>query len=288
MQLAIITDSCSDLPLSYVKENNIDVLSIMVNIQGREVPDDLGESMSHKEFYEIVRNGEMPSTSLINVQSFVDVFKKKTEDGYAVLYLGFSSPLSGTLNSALIAKDIVTDEMKYADITVIDTKCASLGQGLIVYYANEMLKSGATKDEIVNWVQDNNLKVNHLITVDDLGHLKRGGRLSGASAVIGSLLNIKPILQITDEGKLVPADKVKGRKKSIKYLVDTLKDKIVDSEEQIIFISHGDCLEDVEKLTDAIQKEVKVKGFFVNTIGPGVGSHVGPGTLAVFYIGKSR
>ncbi|MDF2608283.1 MAG: DegV family protein, partial [Bacillales bacterium] len=233
MQLAIITDSCSDLPLSYVKENNIDVLSIMVNIQGREVPDDLGESMSHKEFYEIVRNGEMPSTSLINVQSFVDVFKKKTEDGYAVLYLGFSSPLSGTLNSALIAKDIVTDEMKYADITVIDTKCASLGQGLIVYYANEMLKSGATKDEIVNWVQDNNLKVNHLITVDDLGHLKRGGRLSGASAVIGSLLNIKPILQITDEGKLVPADKVKGRKKSIKYLVDTLKDKIVDSEEQI-------------------------------------------------------
>ncbi|MDF2947203.1 MAG: fatty acid-binding protein DegV [Bacillales bacterium] len=288
MQLTVITDSCSDLPLSYVKENKIDVLPIMVNIQGREVPDDLGESMSHKEFYEIVRNGEMPSTSLINVQSFVDVFKKKTEDGYAVLYLGFSSPLSGTLNSALIARDIVTDEMKNADITVIDTKCASLGQGLIVYYVNEMLKNGATKDEIVKWVQDNNLKVNHWITVDDLGHLKRGGRLSGASAVIGSLLNIKPILQITDEGKLVPSDKVKGRKKSIKYLVDNLKDKIVDSEEQIIFISHGDCLEDVEKLTDAIQKEVKVKGFFVNTIGPGVGSHVGPGTLAVFYIGKSR
>jgi DegV family protein with EDD domain len=288
MQLAIITDSCSDLPLSYVKENKIDVLPIMVNIQGREVPDDLGQSMSHKEFYEIVRNGEMPSTSLINVQSFVDLFKKKTEEGYAALYLGFSSLLSGTLNSALIARDIVTDEMKDADITVIDTKCASLGQGLIVYYVCEMLKRGATKDEIINWVQVNNLKVNHWITVDDLGHLKRGGRLSGASAVIGSLLNIKPILQITDEGKLVPADKVKGRKKSIKYLVDTLKDKIVDSEEQIIFISHGDCLDDVDKLIDAIQKEVKVKDFFVNTIGPGVGSHVGPGTLAVFYIGKSR
>lgn len=288
MKTIILTDSCCDLPKSYLDGNNIDTLGINVNFEGKEYQDDFNRTIKYKDFYEAIRKGSLPFTSQISVQPFLDIFRKHAAQGEAVIYLGFSSALSGCVNSSNIAKDTVLEEYKDADITIIDTKSASLGEGLIIYYAAEMLKSGNTKEEIVNWVESNKLKVNHWFTVDDLFHLKRGGRLSSTAAAIGTLLNIKPILHVDDEGRLIPVSKVSGRKKSIRTLAEMLKSKIVNPKEQVIFISHGDCPEDAELLKKEILKDVKVKDIIINYIGPGIGAHSGPGTLAVFFRGDNR
>lgn len=288
MSIVIITDSCSDLPLSFITENNICALSLTCHFKGMEIPDDFGKSLNYKEFYEEVRAGEMPSTSQINVYTFVEEFKKHIQEGKSIIYIGFSSALSGTFNSAAIARQQLIEEFPDADITVIDSKSASLGEGLIVYYAVDMMKKGKSKEEIVNWIEENKLNVNHWFTVDDLGHLKRGGRISGASAAIGTLLDIKPILQVDNEGRLIPAAKVKGRKKAISTLRDKLLESIVNPEEQVIAISHGDCIEEAETLKAAILEKCKVKDVLMNNIGPVIGSHAGPGTISLFFIGKKR
>jgi len=288
METVLLIDSCADLPRSYVEKNGLPYISLVCNFKGKEYKDDFGNTLSYKEFYTAVRDGEMPSTSQVNVYVYTEIFKKYTMEGKSIIYLGFSSALSGSLNSAKLAKDMVCEEFQDADITVIDSKSASLGEGLLVYYANDMLKSGASKDEVVSWLESNKLKMNHWFTVDDLGHLKRGGRVSGAAAFVGTLLDIKPVMQVDDEGRLVPMSKVKGRKKSIKTLFEMLKENIVSPEEQVIAISHGDCIEDAEYLKEMIKKEYKVKDFIINEVGPVIGSHSGPGTLALFFIGSKR
>lgn len=288
MKTVIMTDSCCDLPLNFVKENNIDVISLGINIDSKYYSDDLGQSIDIKEFYNKLRTGIMPTTSQANAFSYEEKFKKYVEEGNAVIYIGFSSALSGSVNSARIAMENIKDEYKEADITIIDSKSASLGLGLLVYKAVEMLKNGASKDEIVSWVEENKLKVNHWFTVDDLNHLKRGGRVSGTVAAVGTFLGIKPILHVDNEGRLIPVTKVKGRKKSIKVLQDTIKERIVNPEEQVIFISHGDCLEEAEYLKKLILDDVKVKDIIINNVGPTIGTHSGPGTIALFFIGKER
>lgn len=288
MKTVIMTDSCCDLPLSYVKENNIDVVSLGINIDSKYYSDDLGQSLDIKDFYSKLRNGIMPTTSQANAFSYEEVFKKHVKKGNAVIYIGFSSALSGSLNSARIARENIKDENNQADITVIDSKSASLGLGLLVYKAVEMLKNGSSKEEIVTWIEENKLRGNHWFTVDDLNHLKRGGRVSGTVAAVGTFLGIKPILEVDREGRLIPVSKVKGRKKSIKVLQDTIKERIENSEEQVIFISHGDCLEEAEYLKKLITEEIKVKDVIINNIGPTIGTHAGPGTIALFFLGKER
>ncbi|MDY6227830.1 DegV family protein [Clostridium sp.] len=288
MKTILFTDSCCDLPISFVNENNIQVMPIIVNINGEDIPDDLGKSISHKDFYSLIRNGKLPKTSQVNVDTFERNFKKYVREGYSIVYIGFSSALSGCVNSARLAKEIIDEEIKDADITIVDTKSASMGLGLLVYYAANMLKEGNSKEDIVNWLENNKLKVNHWFTVDDLNHLKRGGRVSSTVAIVGTMLSIKPIMHVDNEGRLIPISKVKGRKKAIKVLCDKLKEKIVDSENQTVFISHGDCIQEAESLKELILSEVKVKEIIINNIGPAVGSHSGPGTLALFFIGNSR
>lgn len=288
MKTVLFTDSCCDLPISFVNENNIQVMPIIVNINGEDIPDDLGKSISHKDFYSLIRNGKLPKTSQVNVDTFERNFKKYVREGYSIVYIGFSSALSGCVNSARLAKEIIDEEIKDADITIVDTKSASMGLGLLVYYAANMLKEGNSKEDIVNWLENNKLKVNHWFTVDDLNHLKRGGRVSSTVAIVGTMLSIKPIMHVDNEGRLIPISKVKGRKKAIKVLCDKLKEKIVDSENQTVFISHGDCIQEAESLKELILSEVKVKEIIINNIGPAVGSHSGPGTLALFFIGNSR
>lgn len=288
MKTILFTDSCCDLPISFVNENNIQVMPIIVNINGEDIPDDLGKSISHKDFYSLIRNGKLPKTSQVNVDTFERNFKKYVREGYSIIYIGFSSALSGCVNSARLAKEIIDEEIKDADITIVDTKSASMGLGLLVYYAANMLKEGKSKEDIVNWLENNKLKVNHWFTVDDLNHLKRGGRVSSTVAIVGTMLSIKPIMHVDNEGRLIPISKVKGRKKAIKVLCDKLKEKIVDSENQTVFISHGDCIQEAESLKELILSEVKVKEIIINNIGPAVGSHSGPGTLALFFIGNSR
>jgi DegV family protein with EDD domain len=284
----ILIDSCTDLSREFVEKNNIPFVSLTCNFKGSNYNDDFGKSLDYKAFYDEVRKGELPTTSQINSYTFEEAFKKYVSEGFAVIYIALSSALSGTCNSALIAREAFLEEYPEADITVIDTKSASMGEGLLVYYAYEMMNNGASKEEVVQWLEDNKLKLVHWFTVDDLNHLKRGGRLSAASAIIGSILDIKPVLQVNDDGKLIPAVKVKGRKKSIRTLVEKLREKIVNPEDQVIAISHGDCLEDAMYLKNLILEEFKVKDVLVTLIGPVIGSHAGPGTLALFFLGKDR
>lgn len=288
METVIVIDSCCDLPREYVEKNNISVMPMIVNLRGKEYKDNLGKDLPYDEFYSAVRSGEMPSTAQINAYTYAEEFRKHVSQGKAVICLVFSSALSGSYNSACIAKETVLEEYKDADITVIDTRCASLGEGLLDYYAIEMLKNGASKDEIIKWVEGNKLRVNHWFTVDDLNHLKRGGRVSSVAAVIGTLLDIKPVLHVDDEGRLIPVTKVKGRKKSIRALAEELDKRIVNPEEQVIFISHGDCLEDAKFLEKLILEKHKVKGIIINPIGAAVGTHAGPGTVALFFLGEKR
>jgi DegV family protein with EDD domain len=288
MQTVIITDSCSDLPLKYVNENNIPVISLTYNFRGKENEDDLGKTMEYKEFYDGVRSGEMPTTSQINVFTYTEEFKKHISQGKSIIYIGFSSALSGSVNSANLARQTLLDEYKDADISVIDSKCASMGQGLLVYYANEMLKKGQSKEEIVKWVEENKLRLNHWFTVEDLNHLKRGGRVSAATAFIGTILDIKPVLHVDDEGRLIPVTKVKGRKKSIRMLFDKMKERIQNPDGQVIFISHGDSIDDAKHLEKLILDEYKVKEVVMNYVGPVIGAHSGPGTIALFFMGDRR
>ena len=288
MRTVIITDSCCDLPIKFVEENNIEVLPIRINLKGQDIPDDLGQTMKPKEFYEMIRKGEMPTTSQINSYVFKETFKKHIDNGDSVIYLGFSSALSGCVNSAELAKEMLEEEMGKVDISIIDSKSASLGLGLLVYNLWNLINSGLSKDEAVKWIEDNKLKVNHWFTVDDLNHLKRGGRVSAAAATLGTMLNIKPILHVDNEGRLIPVLKVKGRKKSLKTLAEKLNENIVNSEEQVIFISHGDCEDDAIYLKEIILSNKKVKDVIINNIGPAVGSHSGPGTVTLFFMGESR
>ncbi|MDD3840403.1 MAG: DegV family protein [Clostridia bacterium] len=288
MKPVIITDSCSDLPIEFVQENNIEVLGLNVYFKGKEFQDDLGQTLKYDEFYNAVRDGELPSTSQITSPAFTQVFEKYVSKGNPIIYIGFSSALSGSVNSAHIAKNAVMEKFKNADITIIDTKSASLGEGLIVHYAYDMLNRGCLKEEIVDWIENNKLKVNHWFTVSDLNHLKRGGRVSSVAATLGTLLNIKPILHVDHEGRLIPVTRVKGRRKSIKALADMFREKAVNPEKQVVAISHGDCIEDAKRLKETILKDHKVKKFIINHVGPGIGSHSGPDTLALFFMGDRR
>lgn len=288
MEVVVITDSCCDLPIKWIKENKVEVMPIKVNINGIEVNDDLGQSLSYKEFYNKIRSAEKASTSQVNSYEFEEVFEKYIKQGKKVIYLGFSSGLSGCINSAILARESLKEKYDDLDIEIIDSKCASLGLGAIVYYLVNILNENKDCKEAINWVENNKLKLNHWFTVDDLNHLKRGGRLSAAKAIVGTMLNVKPIMNVDDEGKLQPVEKVKGRKKSLKVLKDKLKSEIIDSENQTIFISHGDAIEEAEYLKELILSEVKVKDVVINNIGPAVGTHSGPGTIALFFLGEKR
>lgn len=288
MNTIIITDSCSDLPLWYVEQKKIPIVNFTFNFKEKEYKDDLGQSISHSEFYNAVRNGEMPTTSQVNVQTFIDFFEKYIKQDKTIIYLCFSSALSGTYNSALLARKTLLEKYPHADINIIDTKAASMGQGLLVHYAMDLLDQGASKQEIIDWVEDNKLKIAHWFTVDDLGHLKRGGRLSGTAAFVGTVLNVKPVLHVDDEGRLVPVVKAKGRKKSLKTLVEKMEATIVDPEKQTIFISHGDSINDAYYLASMIKEKFTVKDIIINHIGPVIGSHAGPGTIALFFKATER
>ena len=288
MAIKIITDSSCDLSAEYIKENNIELLSLVLNINEQAIKDDLGTSLSYKDFYSQMREGATPTTSQVNAHEFEVEFIKHVENGDSIIYIGISSSLSGTYNSANIARNNVLDEYPDADITLIDSLSVSLGQGLLVCKACEMRDNGLSKDEIVRWLEENKTKVIHSIVVDDLNHLKRGGRISGTTAVIGGLLNIKPALCLDNEGKLVNVDKIKGKKKALRYIVNEIKNKAINVENETLFICHGDCLEEAESLRDMVLEEVKFKNIVIGYVGNVVGAHGGPGILAAVFLGNNR
>ena len=288
MAIKLITDSCCDLKYNYLLQNDIIVKQMTFRFKDMELSDDLGQTYDYKEFYNALREGEMASTAQVNAFTFEEEFEKQIKEGNSIIYIGISSALSGTYNSACIAKEEIIEKYPDADISIVDSKCASMGIGLLLYYVNEMIKSHKRKDEIVSWIESNKLKINHWFTVEDLNHLHRGGRVSKTAATMGSLLNIKPILKVDDEGRLISVGKVKGRKKSITSLLNSMEENIVNPEEQVIFISHGDCLEEAEILKEKIKEKINVKDIIINYIGPAVGTHSGPGTIALFFLGNKR
>lgn len=284
----LVIDSGCDLPLQYIKQDNIVPLGLLFNFKGETVEDDFGANFNLKDFYDALRQGEMPTTSQINSQRFEEVFRKYAKEEKSIIYIAMSSALTGTINSANLARETILEEYPAADISIVDSKCASLGEGLLVYYAYEMMKKGNSKDEIVTWLEENKLKINHWFTVSDLNHLKRGGRISSSAATVGTLLNIKPVLFMDNEGRLTPFSKCRGRKKAISALVEKFKERTDPSKEQIIGIGHGDCIEDALALEALVREHGNVKDVILNYVGTAIGSHTGPEILGLYFIAEER
>lgn len=288
MGIKIITDSSCDLTREYIDNNNIGLLSLVLNLNGEVIKDDLGKTLSYKEFYEQMKEGATPTTSQVNAHEFEEEFLKAVKNGDSIICITISSALSGTFNSANIARNNILEEYPDANILLVDSLSVASGQGLLVVKACEMRDRGANTEEIVAWLEENKKKVVHSFVVDSLSHLKRGGRISGATAAIGGLLNIKPSLYIDNDGKVMQGEKIKGKKKVLRFLVNEVKEKAVNIDNETLYICHGDCLEDAEILKNMILEEVNFKNVVINYVGNVIGAHAGPGVLAALFLGNSR
>lgn len=280
--------STSDLWEDYTKERNIELLPYSFIMSGKEYDDDFGQSMPIKTFYQRVREGEMPSTSMINVQTYTEFFEPILASGRDILHIEFSSGLTGSFANAKSAAQELNSKYT-SQIHLVDSLCASLGYGLLVHYALDLRDAGRTLEEIQSWLEDNKLRLNHWFTVDDLNHLKRGGRVSGVTAFLGTMLSIKPVLNVDDDGHLIPREKSRGRKKAILELVNKMKERIQEPDGQMVFICQGDCIDDAEFLKSKIKETFPgVLDVKIGYTGPVIGAHSGPGTLAVFFMGDRR
>lgn len=285
----ISTDTTSDLPEDYIIKHNLGILSLTYTMDN--VTYDWEHPMDVKEFYQKMRDGSLPTTSQVNPTTAKEFFTKLARENDAdILYIAFSSGLSGTYNSAQIAAQELQEEGFPYKIVVIDSLCASLGEGLLVHKAVCMLEKGVSLEETAKWVDENKLHIIHNFTVDDLNHLYRGGRVSKTAAFLGTLASIKPILHVDNEGHLIPIQKVRGRKKSLTALVDSMEKQMghYRSQNDIVFISHGDCLNDAQTLADMIKERLGITSFLINYVGSTIGAHSGPGTIALFYLGEYR
>lgn len=285
----IITDSTSDISQKIADQLNVPILPLQFEMDGLVYRDFADErEMTSSEFYDNMRKGKTSKTSQINVNSFCEYFSEYLDKGMDILYLAFSSGLSGTYNASCMAANELKEKYPERKIVSIDTLAASMGEGLLVYYAAQKKKSGMKMEELVKWIEDNKLKFCHWFTVDDLHHLKRGGRISAATAVVGSALQIKPVMHVDDEGHLINISKVRGRKASLEALVEKMAQTYME-EYDIVMISHGDCLKDAEYVASLVKKKFKsVKEVIIGNVGPVIGSHTGPGVVALFYVGKNR
>ncbi|MBO4982065.1 MAG: DegV family protein [Lachnospiraceae bacterium] len=285
----IVTDSTADLPKEYMEEHDLGCMYLSCIIDGVTYGQD--NQLPEKEFYGLMRNeGKMPTTSQINPEEAKAAFEKYLEKDKEILYLAFSSGLSGTYNSVRIAAEELMEERPDCRIIVIDTLAASLGEGLLVYKAVALRDAGKSLDEVADWVRENLLHLTHVFTVDDLFHLYRGGRVSKSAAVLGTLVGIKPKLHVDNEGHLIMLGKVRGRKKSLTALVDYMEEKMGSYRDQndIVFISHGDALEEAEFVRDQIKERFGIDSFLINYVGTVIGSHTGPGVIALFFMGEER
>ena len=285
----IITDSCCDLPAKLADELDLIVMPLSLLLDGKEYKNYLDErEITFSDFYKSVRAGNSVSTSAVNADTFVNVMESILLQGKDVLSISFSSALSSTYQSSTVAASELIERYPDRKIITIDSLCASLGQGLLIYHAVMQKKQGKSIEEVRDFVEETKHKLCHWFTVDDLNHLQRGGRISKATAVIGSVLNIKPILHTDAEGRLTGVSKARGRKKSLEELIGKMKETAINPSEQIVFISHGDCIDDAEFVGEMVKSTFGVKEVVINSVGPVIGAHSGPGTVALFFIGSPR
>ena len=285
----IVTDSSCDLPDELVRKLELHVAPLAF-IMGDETyhnyPDN--REMSPEEFYSRQKQGQMATTNAVNVGQAAEVLEPILQEGRDVLVLAFSSGLSATYDSARLAGEELREKYPERKLFVVDTLCASMGEGLLVWHAGQLKKQGKTIEEVRDWAEENKLHLCHQFTVDDLHFLKRGGRISATTAAVGSMLKIKPVLHVNNEGKLVNIGKARGRKASLNTLVDRMEATAVTPGEQTVFISHGDSLEDAQYVARLVSGRMGVKDIRINYVGPVIGAHSGPGTLALFYLGTER
>ena len=286
MNYKIITDTCCDFPAHMYKELDLEVVSLSVLYKG-VVYNEYSEQWL-KELFDGLRKGESASTSAVNPEGWANVIEPVLQEGKDALVLAFSSGLSTTYQSAMIAADELRERYPERKICVVDTLCASLGQGLLVWYACQKRDEGLPLEELTAWCEDNKMNLCHWVIADDLMHLKRGGRISTATAVAGTLLQIKPVIHVNDEGKLINVGKARGRKAAIQTLCNKVGELGIEGANDTVFICHGDCLEDAESLEQMLKEKYGVKNVFIYYIGAVIGSHAGPGTMAVFFLGKNR
>lgn len=289
MSYKIITDSCANLTDSQIEEYGVEVISLKYYIEGQEFESYIkGEETDYAETYRLLREKAMITTSLVSREDCDNIIKPVLESGEDVLIIAFSSGLSGTYQNIMLAAEDYRELYPERKIMVVDSLCASLGEGMAVHYAAKLKKEGKTMEEVAQWLEDNKLNICHIFTIDDLFFLKRGGRLSGASAVFGTLLGIKPLLHMADDGKLYVTGKARGRAATLEHLISSLGERGTDIENQDIFIVHGDCEEDAKFIASEVKKRYKVKNTVYNMIDPVIAAHAGPGTLAIFFLGTER
>ena len=284
-EYVIITDSSCDLPASVAEAMGVQVIPLEVNMEGNIK---LNDEIDIKEFYAYLREKHGAKTSAVNMDRFIETFESYVADGKDLLYIGFSSGLSATYMAGKNACEELSEKYPDRKIIAVDSLCASLGQGLLVKYAVDKKNAGATIEEVAEYVEKEKWHLAHWFTVDDLFFLKRGGRVSAATAVLGTVLQFKPVLHVDNEGHLINMTKVRGRNASIKALLDMMKETAISPETQTVYISHGDCYDDAKTLADMITAEYGITDILINEVGPVIGAHSGPGTLALFFLAKER
>ena len=285
----ILTDSSADLSGEMAQAADVQVLPLTFTIGGADYhnyPDN--REMDPHLFYQRLRAGEVATTAAVNMNQYVEAIEPLLQAGRDVLVLAFSSGLSATYQSSKLAVEELSEKYPERKLYTVDTLCASLGQGLLVWYAAQERKKGRTIEEVRDWAEANKLSLCHQFTVDDLHFLKRGGRISATTAVVGSMLQIKPVLHVDDEGHLINIGKARGRQSSLKALVDKMEKTVTEAGKQTVFISHGDCLEDAEAVAQMVRERFGTQDIRINYVGPVIGAHSGPGTLALFYLGTQR
>ena len=285
MSYQIITDSCCDFTAQQYERWNVGCAPLTVTYNGESYKN-FSEEAAVKAFYDQLRNGVMASTAAANPEDWSQLMKASLDAGRDVLALCFSSGLSTTYQSAVIAAKELREEYPERTILVCDTLCAALGQGLLVWHACRLRDAGKSLEEVFAWVEENKLHICHWVTVDDLSTLKRGGRISATTAIVGSMLNIKPIIHVDNDGHLINTAKVRGRKAAMDYLVKKLKETGTDLD--TVFIAHGDCPEDAAALEAMVKEECGVKNVLTGYVGPVIGAHTGPGVLVLFFMGENR
>ena len=285
----IMTDSCCDLSAELAAELELEVLPLRLELEGRSYRNLLdGGEIGFQEFYSKVRSGAMPVTSAVNVGEFDAAMRPILEAGKDILCLCFSSALSTTYQSAVIAGRELEEDFPERKVRVVDSLCASMGQGLFVWLCAQEKKKGKTLEEVLDFAEGAKGNICHWFTVDDLNHLKRGGRVSAAAALFGTMLSVKPVLHVDKEGRLIPMEKCRGRKASLLALVDHMEKTAVDPERYPVFISHGDCREDAEFVAEEVRRRLGVREVYIHYVGPVIGSHTGAGVMTLFFVGRER
>lgn len=285
-EFVIVSDSTVDLPKEYLQSKQVPIISLSYIMDG--VTYEEMDGLSHKEFFEKLRAGSLPTTSQINPEPAREALEPFAKEGKDILYIGFSSGLSGSYNSVRMAAEDLKEEYPDINIIAIDSLCACMGEGLLLYKALELKEHGMSMEEIAKWVEANKLHICHNVTVDDLNHLHRGGRISKTTAVVGSMIKIKPIIHMSDEGKLVVIGKERGRKKSLVSIVDRMEKQMQGYDNDIVMITHGDCIEDAEFVKKQVEERFGIHNVMINGIGSVIGSHTGAGVVAVFFMGDKR